>query len=92
MGSVPPVLSMRMSAQKSPVSTCTEATRWRCTLISFLANHERFLLTTAVSFTSMTVGNRRLPRVQRLAANLSTGMAVHRTRVWAQAGAARALD
>src|SRR6266568_5091183 len=66
---------MRMSDQKKPVSTCTEATRCRWMLISFIVNHERFLLTTAVSVTSRTVGKRRFPRVQRLAVNDSTGMA-----------------
>lgn len=43
-------------------------------LISFFVSQLLFLRTTAVSATSMTVGNRKFPLVQRLAANLSTGM------------------
>jgi hypothetical protein len=44
-------------------------------LISSDENQLRFLRTTAVSFTSMTVGNRKFPRVQRLATKVSVGMA-----------------
>lgn len=43
-------------------------------LISLLENQERFLRTTAVSVTWMTVGKRWFPLVQRLATNLSKAM------------------
>lgn len=47
MGSLPPVLSMRMSAQSMPVSMRTEATRLRWMLISFTVNQERLRRITA---------------------------------------------
>src|SRR5580658_9740047 len=44
------------------------------TLISSLLNHDRLCRTTALSDTSMTVGKRWFPLVQRLAWNVSDGM------------------
>jgi hypothetical protein len=43
-------------------------------LISSRLNHERLWRTTAMSVTSMTVGNRKFPRVHRLALNVSDAM------------------
>jgi hypothetical protein len=45
------------------------------TLISSLLNHDRLCRMTARSDTSMTVGKRKLPRVNRLARNVSEAMA-----------------
>jgi hypothetical protein len=43
-------------------------------LISYLQNHDRLCRTTALSVTSMTVGKRKLPCVQRLALKNSEAM------------------
>ena len=71
MGSLPPVLSMRMSAQSMPVSMRTEATRLRWMLISLTVNQDRFRRITACSVTSRVVRHRRLPFVQREAWKIS---------------------
>src|SRR5262245_12393635 len=64
-----------MSDQISPVLMCTDATLGRAMLISSRLNQERLRRTIAVSVTSMIVGNKRLPRVQRLAWNVSAAIA-----------------
>ena len=67
MGRSPPVDSIRMFDQMMPVLICTEATLKMLMLISSRLNHERFRRTTALSETSMIVGKRKFPRVNRLA-------------------------
>jgi hypothetical protein len=52
----------------------TDATLVMLMLISSLLNQERLWRTTALSVTSMTVGKRKLPRVQRLALKNSEAM------------------
>src|ERR1051325_11018218 len=73
-GSVPPEDSIKTSDQIRPVLMWTEATFGRAMLISSRLSHERLRRTMAVSVTSMTVGNKKLPRVQRLAWNVSAGI------------------
>jgi hypothetical protein len=51
----------------------TDATLLMLMLISSRLNHDRLCLTTALSVTSMIVRKRKLPRVHRLALNVSKG-------------------
>jgi hypothetical protein len=71
IGSLPPDDSIRMSAQIKPVVICTEATFGNTMLISSTRNHDRFRRKIALSVTSITVGNNRLPCVHRLALKIS---------------------
>src|SRR6185437_9529204 len=73
-GSEPPEDSIKMSDQISPVLIWTDATLLMLTLISSWLNQERLWRVTACSLTSMQVGNRKFPRVQRLALNVSLGI------------------
>ena len=63
-----------MSDQISPVLMWTEATLGRAMLISSRRNHDRLRRIIAVSVISMTVGNKKLPWVQRLAWKDSTAI------------------
>ena len=69
---------MRISDQTRPVLMWTEATLVMLMLISSWLNHERLRRITALSVTSMEVGNRRFPRVQRLARKISDGITSRR--------------
>src|SRR5882724_7499680 len=71
MGSVPPVDSMRMSAQTMPVEMCTEATLEMAMLSSLLPNQRDFTRLTRCELTTSWVGKRKLPFVQRLAVKVS---------------------
>src|SRR6478752_2885189 len=73
MGSVPPVDSMTISAQKTPVEICTEATLDMGMLSSLEPNSRDFVRTTRCGLTTILVGKKKLPRVQREAANVSAG-------------------
>jgi uncharacterized membrane protein YjfL (UPF0719 family) len=70
-----------MSDQMIPVLTWTDATLVMLMLISSLLNHERLRRMTAWSVTSMTVGNRKFPRVHRLALNVSEAMTHHNLKI-----------
>ncbi len=65
---------MRMSENIMPVLMWTEATLKMLMLISSTLNQERLRLMTDLSVTSMRVGNRKLPFVQRLALKISEAM------------------
>src|ERR1019366_3527140 len=67
IGSVPPADSITMSAQKTPVEMCTEATCLMPMLSSLLPNRRGLIRLTCWAFTIMRVGKNRLPFVQRLA-------------------------
>src|SRR5215468_8223968 len=72
IGSVPPVDSIRMSDQKMPVEILTDAT-WEIEMLSsVLLNQCRFKRLTRREFTTIRVGNRKLPFVHRLAENASS--------------------
>src|SRR5947209_6305823 len=73
MGSVPPVDSMTISAQKTPVEICTEATLEMGMLSSLEPNSRDFVRITRCGLTTILVGKKKLPRVQRDAANASAG-------------------
>src|SRR5581483_957847 len=74
MGSVPPEDSMEISAQTKPVVMRTEATFCMVMLSSSTRNQWRLRRMTDNSLTSISVGNRKLPLVHRLAWNDSVGM------------------
>jgi hypothetical protein len=57
-----------------PVLMWTEATLLMLMLISSLLNHERLWRMTALSVTSITVGKKWFPLVQRLARKISDAM------------------
>src|ERR1700722_18521288 len=67
MGSVPPVDSIRISAHTTPVVMWTDATFEMAMLSSLLPNHRDLIRLTRVGLTTMRVGKRKLPCVQRLA-------------------------
>jgi|SRR6185437_7232702 len=69
MGLLPPVESIRMSDQSIPVLIKTEATLVMGMLSSELPKNRGLIRKTRSGLTSMRVGKRRLPRVQRLALN-----------------------
>src|ERR1700721_2850083 len=73
MGSVPPVDSIRISDQNTPVEICTEATFDMAMLSSLLPKKRDFTRLTRCGLTTSRVGNRKLPCVQRLALNVSVG-------------------
>jgi len=66
-GSVPPEDSINISDQISPVLMWTEAILAMLIVISSWLNHDRLRRVTDLSLTSINVGNKKLPRVQRLA-------------------------
>src|SRR5579859_5494812 len=70
MGLLPPVESMRMSDQKTPVLICTDATLLMGILSSALPKNRGLVRSTRSGPTSIRVGKRKLPRVQRLALNI----------------------
>src|ERR1700730_5936266 len=67
MGIVPPVESIRISDHKMPVAICTEATWGIAMLSSLLPNIRDLTRLTRCGVTTIRVGNRRFPLVQRLA-------------------------
>src|SRR5579871_2633191 len=69
MGLLPPVESIRISDQSIPVLINTEATFVMGILSSELPKNLGLIRKTRSGLTSMRVGNRKLPRVQRLALN-----------------------
>src|ERR1700728_12905 len=71
MGSVPPVDSIRISAQRTPVEMCTEAIFDIAMLSSLLPNQRDFTRLTRTGLTTRRVGKTKLPCVQRLAAKVS---------------------
>src|SRR4029077_15377881 len=73
-GSVPPEDSIRISDHTMPVLICTEATLLMLMDISSRLNQERLCRVTDLSLTSMYVGNKVLPLVQRLARKISDGI------------------
>src|SRR5689334_169726 len=70
MGLLPPVESMRMSDQNTPVLICTDATLVMGILSSELPKNRGLVRNTRSGPTSIRVGKRKLPRVQRLALNI----------------------
>ena len=66
---LPPVESMRMSDQNIPVLISTEATLVMGMLSSELPKNRGLIRSTRSGLTSIRVGKRKLPRVQRLALN-----------------------
>src|SRR5437764_12990513 len=74
MGLLPPVESMRMSDQNTPVLMSTDATLVMGILSSALPKNRGLIRKTRSGPTSIRVGKRKLPRVQRLA--LKTLLAV----------------
>jgi|SRR5580658_8572837 hypothetical protein len=75
MGSVPPVDSITMSDQRIPVEIFTEATCEIEILSSLLPNRRRLTRLTRSVFTTMRVGKKRFPLVQRLALKVSSDAA-----------------
>src|SRR3981081_569686 len=73
MGSVPPVDSIRISDQNTPVAICTDATFDMAILSSLLPNNRDFTRVTRCGLTTRRVGKKKLPCVQRLALKLSDG-------------------
>src|ERR1700738_2811596 len=73
MGSVPPLDSIRISDQNTPVEICTDATFDMAMLSSLLPNSRDFTRVTRCGLTTRRVGKRKLPCVQRLAQKLSDG-------------------
>src|SRR5689334_6160653 len=73
IGSVPPVDSMTISAQKIPVLMCTEATFEMGMLSSLLPNRRDLVRITRCGLTTILVGKKKLPWVQRLAEKVSAG-------------------
>src|SRR5579864_2603697 len=73
MGSVPPVDSMTISAQKTPVEICTEATLEMGMLSSLEPKRRDLVRITRWGLTTILVGKKKLPRVQREAAKVSAG-------------------
>src|SRR5256885_14173651 len=69
MGLLPPVESMRMSDQNTPVLMSTDATLVMGILSSALPKNCGLIRSTRSGPTSIRVGKRKLPRVQRLALN-----------------------
>src|SRR5579864_820228 len=69
IGLLPPVESMRISDQNTPVVICTDATLVMGILSSALPKNRGLVRSTRSGPTSILVGKRKLPRVQRLALN-----------------------
>ena len=62
---------MRISDQKTPVVICTDATLPIAILSSVCPKNRGLIRLTCCGVTIMRVGNKRLPRVQRLAVKVS---------------------
>src|SRR3984893_8519183 len=73
MGSVSPVDSITISAQKTPVEMWTEAIFEMAMLSSLLPNIRDFTRLTRCGLTTRRVGKKKLPCVQRLAEKVSAG-------------------
>src|SRR5271166_135882 len=73
MGSVPPVDSITISDQKTPVEMCTEAIFDIAILSSLLPNNRDLTRLTRCGLMTSFVGNKKLPCVHRLAAKVSAG-------------------
>src|SRR5579859_1137361 len=73
MGSVPPVDSMTISDQKTPVEMCTEATFEIGMLSSLLPNSRDLVRITRCGLTTSFVGKKKFPCVQREAEKVSAG-------------------
>src|SRR5580693_4410178 len=73
MGSVPPVDSITISAQKTPVEMWTEAIFEMAMLSSLLPNRRDLTRATRCGLTTRRVGKKKLPCVQRLAEKVSAG-------------------
>src|ERR1700704_2616647 len=72
MGSVPPLDSITMSDQKTPVEIFTDAT-WEIEMLSSLLPNKRlFTRLTRSGPTTIRVGNHRFPLVQRLAVKVTS--------------------
>src|ERR1043165_9701408 len=69
IGLLPPVESMHMSDQNTPVLICTDATLVMGILSSELPKNRGLIRSTRSGPTSIRVGKRKLPRVHRLAWN-----------------------
>src|SRR5882757_10557268 len=67
MGSVPPVDSIRISDQNTPVEIWTEATFDMAMVSSLLPNQRDFTRLTRKGLTTRRVGKIKLPWVKRLA-------------------------
>ncbi len=73
IGSVPPVDSITISAQKTPVEMCTEAIFDIAMLSSLLPNSRDFTRDTRWGLITSRVGKKKFPRVHREAAKVSAG-------------------
>src|ERR1700685_1372491 len=73
MGSVPPVDSMRISDQNTPVEICTDATFEIAMVSSLLPKKRDLIRLTRCGLTTSLVGKRKLPGVHRLAVKVSAG-------------------
>src|ERR1700733_5712333 len=73
MGSDPPVDSITISDQKTPVEMWTEATFEIGMLSSLLPNSRDFVRITRCGLTTTLVGKKKLPFVKRDALNVSAG-------------------
>src|ERR1700723_3687279 len=73
MGSVPPVDSITISDQSTPVEMCTEAIFETAMLSSLLPKKRDLTRLTRCGLTTSLVGKKKLPVVQRLAAKVSAG-------------------
>jgi hypothetical protein len=73
MGSVPPVDSITISDQKTPVEMCTEATFEIGILSSFDPNSRDLVRITRCGLTTSLVGKKKFPCVHREAVKVSAG-------------------
>src|SRR5579863_5993122 len=73
MGSVPPVDSITISDQKTPVLICTEAIFDIAILSSLLPKNRDFTRDTRCGLITSLVGKKKFPCVQREALNVSAG-------------------
>jgi hypothetical protein len=73
MGSVPPVDSMTISAQKTPVEMCTDAIFDMVMLSSLLPKNRPFTRETRCGLITSLVGKKKFPCVHRDAAKVSAG-------------------
>src|ERR1700722_1120012 len=73
MGSVPPVDSITISAQKTPVEICTDAIFDIGMLSSLLPKSRDLVRITRCGLTMSLVGKKKFPCVQRLAEKVCEG-------------------
>ena len=73
IGSVPPVDSITISAQKTPVEMCTEAIFDIAILSSLLPKNRPFTREIRWGLITSLVGKKKFPCVHREAANVSAG-------------------